>query len=384
MIRLSQDLPIPQIRQQRACRDHLGGRPVKIVSIFLLIPFLILSCNLSPSDGSSGGGGTGDGTLTVYVAGSYNNGSYDVACYWTDNGTVVRTDLSVATAKDSGATDIFVDGLGSIHVSGYYTNASDVEVAVYWKDGVISSDLGVNARATGITVDSGSSVYVSGYYYNGTISNKAVYWIDNGSTGETVLHSGDYARASDIQLDGSGGVYICGVSSSQLGAYWIDNSAGEEFLSGSAGSNAEGVYYYNGKAYFAGRYFTSSPAVNSAAFWVEGVITEARLNTIAGQAYGIWAGVDGIYVAGDYYNASISGRRAAVWLNDASGQADLAGEISTYPTTAYSVMVENGDVYASGTQTQPGTTEAVYWKNGILQVLESGTTSIGIAVFLVP
>ncbi len=357
---------------------------MKIVSFFLLIPFLIISCNLSPSDSNGGGSGSGDTALTVYVAGSYNNGSYDVACYWTDDGTVTRTDLSVVTSKDAGATGIFVDDSGSIFVSGYYTNASDTEVAVYWKDGVISSDLGVNSRATGIAVDSGGTVYVSGFYYNGSISNKAVFWSDGGSVLEIVLHSGDYARASDIQLDGSGGVYICGTSSTQIGTYWINNSAGEALLSGSAGSNVRGVYCYNGNAYFAGRFFTTSlSTVNAAAFWQEGVVTEIQLNTTAGQAYDIWAGAGGVYSAGDYYESSISGRRAAVWLNNSSGQTVLSGEQSSYPTSAFSISVDGSDVFTAGVQQTGSGNEAVYWKNNGIIPLESGTVSRAEALFLV-
>jgi hypothetical protein len=41
----------------------------------------------------------------VYIAGYYNNGLNNIACYWTNG---VKTDLPGASGYDSGASSIFV------------------------------------------------------------------------------------------------------------------------------------------------------------------------------------------------------------------------------------------------------------------------------------
>ncbi|ORC35839.1 hypothetical protein B4O97_07150 [Marispirochaeta aestuarii] len=340
----------------------------------LLILLFFFGCNTSPPD---------DGGITVYVAGYYDTGlSYTAAAYWTDDGTTItRVDLDVPTLKDSQATDIFITDSGSIYISGYYINASDIQVAVYWKDGVQSGDLSNpmtnSAQASGITVDSGGTVYVSGYYWNLSEYNASVYWTDDGSISETVLGSGINARATDIILDGSS-VYVSGKTVNNYAAYWLDNSSGLAELDTTITSTAQGIFHDGTNVFIAGRYQSGT-----AAYWQTDSSTRTDLVSPGGHAYGIWVDDGSVYVTGDYFvSLTYGNRRATWWLDDSSPQAELVGEDSNYATSAYDITVDGSDIYVSGTQTTATVTEAIYWKNGAVVPLESGTESRANAIYL--
>ena len=317
----------------------------------------------------------GTGSRKAYIAGYYTPGSYPMATYWiVDDSSAGQVDLHTTSASE--ATDIFVDG-GDVYASGFYRDSSGRDVAVYWKNGVASGDLAVNARATGIVVTTGGTVYVSGYYWDGSMSTGSVYWSDDGAVSETELQSGDYAKGTDIQLDDAGRVYVSGVSSSQLAVFWIGTASGLNVLSGSVGSNAQAIYHNGIDAYIAGRYNTGT-----AAYWQESTSTEIQLNSVGAQASGIWADSSDVYAAGSYFNLDLPGRRAAWWLNDTAGQTDLFGEYSDYATSAQSIAVDGSDVYVAGTQTKEAITEAVVWKNGVVTVLEPDVVSGAVSVFV--
>ncbi|NLJ04962.1 MAG: hypothetical protein GX435_04530, partial [Exilispira sp.] len=63
---------------------------------------------------------------TVYIAGYYNNGSEDIACYWKD-----ETKVDLETSSKSKANSIYVSG-SDIYVAGYYYNGTN-NIACYWK-----------------------------------------------------------------------------------------------------------------------------------------------------------------------------------------------------------------------------------------------------------
>ena len=158
--------------------------------------------------------------------------------------------------------------------------------------------------------------------------------------------------------------------------YWVNNASGLNVLTGTAGSNAQAVYYDGSRVYIAGRYLTST-----AAYWEEGVSAETQLNTVGGQAYGIFTASGSVYTAGDYFDLGLPGKRAAWWLDDSSGQTDLFGTDPLYPTTAYDIMVVGSDVYITGTQNTGVMAEAVYWKNGSVVSLQPGIDSEASSIF---
>ncbi|NLJ05750.1 MAG: hypothetical protein GX435_08635, partial [Exilispira sp.] len=62
----------------------------------------------------------------IYVAGYYNNGSKDIACYWKD-----ETKVDLETSSTSKANSIYVSG-SDIYVAGYYNDGTK-DIACYWK-----------------------------------------------------------------------------------------------------------------------------------------------------------------------------------------------------------------------------------------------------------
>ena len=73
------------LASKRLCR-------VAIIALTAVIGFSFASCSNGSTD--SGGGGAGP-QETVYVAGCYDNGTTNIACYW-KNG--VKTDLSTVSS----------------------------------------------------------------------------------------------------------------------------------------------------------------------------------------------------------------------------------------------------------------------------------------------
>ena len=103
------------------------------IALIAVIGFSFAAC----SNGST------DSTATVYAAGYYYNGSYDVACYW--KGTA-KTDLHTTSST---ANAISVAG-SDVYVAGQYWNGSSL--ACYWKNGT-KTDLSTGySRANGIVV----------------------------------------------------------------------------------------------------------------------------------------------------------------------------------------------------------------------------------------
>ena len=361
---------------------------MKTLPVSGLLFLVLLGCNLSPSgDGTDPGGGGDPQVLIPYIAGYYNSGSADTAAYWVDDGTTVtRTDLPAdAVDHNAYATGIYVDDSGIVYVSGFYNNGSNY-VAVYWKDGVRSSDLKVNGRATGIAVDSSGTVYVSGYY--GSSPQKAVYWTDDGTTvNEVLLSESNSAVATGIAVSGAGTVYVSGEytnsSSTLVPAYWVDNGTVTPYpLTTTAGSNAKGIWSDGTDTYVAGRYYSGT--AQAAAYWENGVSAAKELNVTGGQAYTVTAGSGGVYAAGTYFNSTYGALQAAWWLNDSTNQTDLDGDVASDATYAYGIAVDGTDVYVAGTQAPGGIEEAVFWKNGVMTALESGVLSSANAVFLAP
>ena len=104
------------------------------ITLVAVIGFSMAAC----SNGTSG-----DPPKTVYVAGFYDNGGVDIACYW-KNG--IKTDLATINSE---VYAIAVTG-SDVYTAGWYVNGPDV--ACYWK-GTTKTDLStVDSRANGIVV----------------------------------------------------------------------------------------------------------------------------------------------------------------------------------------------------------------------------------------
>lgn len=151
------------------------------------------------------------------------------------------------------AQGVAVDGAGNVWVAGYgwgtwgtpvnaYAAKDDVFVAKLASNGVLlwNTFLGGagNDYAGGITVDGSGSAYITGRSeawgapmnpYTGGYDAFAAQLASNGSlTWSTFLGSGAYDRASDIIADGTGGLYVVGLSSGTWGSPLIPHASGTD------------------------------------------------------------------------------------------------------------------------------------------------------------
>ena len=193
--------------------------------------------------------------------------------------------------------------------------------------------------------------------------------------------------ATDIAVDTEGHVYVSGyiwetAPDSASVAYWVDNGSGKVELSTELSSESNGISLYGGDIYIAGRDFTGG--ASRASYWENNGSSRTDLTTVGARAASVWTGNGSVYVAGTYYN-SVEGRfQAAYWVNSASGETNLDGDGSSSRSDAYGIAVSGSAVYVSGTQTVGGTAEAVYWKNGSLNVIVSGVESRANMIFISP
>jgi uncharacterized membrane protein len=89
----------------------------------------------------------------IYVAGSSNNGTNDIACYW--NGTGTRVDLPV-TSMSSWANSVGF-GADTVFTVGNYNNGGSVFGASYWTD---TTKNDVSLPTSGVTTAELSSIHV--------------------------------------------------------------------------------------------------------------------------------------------------------------------------------------------------------------------------------
>ncbi|MFP4409384.1 MAG: LruC domain-containing protein, partial [Spirochaetaceae bacterium] len=143
----------------------------------------------------------------VYVAGYYNDGSKDVAAYWTDDaGTITRHDLYPSGLSE--ATDIAVEEDGTVHAVGYLRR-DRTDVAAYWSDGN-TVELESPGRATGVAIGDSGTVIISGYHINGS-RDVATYWTYDGVSVTPYRLEGELeSSATDVVVGNNGDRYFSG------------------------------------------------------------------------------------------------------------------------------------------------------------------------------
>jgi hypothetical protein len=338
----------------------------------VLLLFGAVACSLSTPSGT---------TATIYVAGSYNNGTGTAACYWL-NGTL--TPLETGGMYPAFATSIYVSG-SDIYVSGYYKNGNNV--ACYWKNGG-RTDLtttGTNAQANSIFV-SGGTIYTAGFYFPpGT--RTAAYWVGTtvNNLPTNTLSSGN-AIANSIFVDGST-IYIAGKdnmfnTSPAYAVYWTVNGTTTETVPSTAtASTANSIFATSGTVYTAG---WDTPALNAIAkYWTDN--SETSLGLTDGSANSIFYSNGTLYIAGQYQNQS-SNPIAFYWNGT---ETDLLGPNGAAASTiagginALSVYVSGGTAYVAGSYGSP--TTASYWTitgSTFSQKDLPGTGGVAAAIFV--
>ncbi|MGJ1435130.1 hypothetical protein [Sphingobacterium siyangense] len=282
-----------------------------------------------------------DNQTDVYIAGSWydKNTGQILAAYFKNGEPVVLKegqDPGIFAVR-SLAKSIFVEG-NNIHVVGNTLNASNKEIAAYWKNqkfqplSIKKDKYGniENSSATGIEVSNGN-VFIFPYQ---PATVKDYYYLKNGQ---------EMNFPNQVQS---------GVINDRV-----------HFVSGND------VYLAH--------------ATDEAAYWKNGVKVSLN-NTMhhpdGVQVSSIFVSGDDVYVSGYKSYASkgadnTNRQMALYWKN---GQEVIlstgSGRFGTRSTS--SIFVSGNDVYVSGMSQDPNTGEsiAIYWKNGQEVVLAKGPT----------
>jgi hypothetical protein len=312
------------------------------------------------------------GSASVYVAGSYFNGSTnDVAALWKDNSTGL---VSLYSNKEAIATSVFVSG-NDVYVAGYYTNSKGNLAATYWKNGTqndLYSDTtgAAQAQANSIYL-AGTDVYAAGYI--GPAGSKvAGYWKNGTWVPFTAPGS---AQATGIVVSGSNvyvsGYYLSGVFDASC--YWTNGSITTLYSAGD--SEALGLSVSGSNVYVAGYYRSGS---FNAAYWLNNSSNVTTLNSSAAFASGIVVSGGNVYTSGYYRNGS-GNQAACYWTN--TTKTDLYSDATgTATAQANGIFISGTDICVAG-WVNTGTQSACYWKNGTQTNLYTSNTSSANAVF---
>ena len=272
--------------------------------------------------------------------------------------------------SDDTSSNVIIDGVDHVYVAGYETNASGVDVAKYWKNGipVELTNGNYDAHAMSIFIDQGD-VYVAGYEKISEDIYVTKYW-KNGvsySLEERNYPSEPYTLATSIYVTSSN-VYVAGYDIAWLfGAdarYW-ENGVPTQLTDGTNVSLANSIFVSGGEVYVAGAEVNANSEI-IAAYWRNGIKYELDEDYV-GIATEIMVIGDDVYVTGSGYVAS-GEFVAKYWKNGWATQVSPTdGSIAT------SIAVSGNDVYISGNEQNSSNVDvAKYWKNDVPHNLTSG------------
>lgn len=346
---------------------------------FHFLILMIVAIGLVAMLGCGGGAARSQTTppiTNVYVAGYEANASgVEVAKYWKDG---VAVPLSDGT-HNSVATSIFVSGT-DVHVAGFEFNGS-VFVAKYWKNGV-GSDLtdGTKYAVANSIFVSGSDVYIAGREYGPPHYDVAQYW----KNGVPVIltDNTETAEAFSVVVAGSD-VYVAGYENkltqinhtnvvNPVAKYW-KNGVPVELSDGLTVAFGYSIFVAGSDVYVAGSLCqVVSGNCDLPTYWKNG--TPIQLSNVAGTS------VSSVFASGTHIYASESGTSdAQVWKD---GAPTLLTKGATNAGTNQ-VVVSGTDIYAAGYDWGGARNYAEYWKNGVPVLLNDGThqaTALSIAI----
>ncbi|WP_318343263.1 Ig-like domain-containing protein [Flagellimonas baculiformis] len=295
------------------------------------------------------------------------DGSNGTSVLWeTDNEDVATVDSNgTITAISPGKAIISasIDGLEAfctvtvrpnIYIGGYINNG-DKNVAMIWKNGEAQPlmDGTSNSYVHAISVD-GTDVYAVGYEEENEIIY-ATLW-KNGIP-ERLSNFAKGSAANSIVID-NGDVYAGGYDKTDT-HYTVSlwkNGVKQQFESSGSTSFARSVQVLDGDVYAAG--YEQYDSSNYVALWKNGQLI---------QPSGEKGVVNSMFLAGQdiYLAGSTSGQNnaiATIWVN---GQPQYLSD-GSLSTRAEAIHVDNGDVYVAGNYYSNGYV-TMLWKNGVLQ-----------------
>jgi hypothetical protein len=315
----------------------LNLKSFSILAILFASTAFLVGCGSSSGPSTGGGAPTG---LDIYVAGAVKNASnVDVAEYWKNGTAVPLTDGTT----DAAALSIAISG-SDVYVAGHVEDSQQTQIPVYWQNGTeialpISTTL--PAGATGIAV-SGGNVYVVGFApASCSVGNcaGATLWTNGVAT---ALTDGSFPGApSDFYSTSATGIFVDGpdVYVSGFSSQCVDTAC--------------------------------SSVVAIPVYWKNGVVVE--LTSAANQppveaADSIFVSGSDVYVAGFMYNTPVTESSAVYWKNGVQVVLDSA------PSHANAIFANATDVFIAGDFSNSG---FGYWDNGNEKVIGQAQSSVG-------
>ena len=366
----------------------------KYYAIFTLFCAFLLACTACDTGGSFNPDKNAGPPVKVYVAGSYEEGSTDYACYWV-NGERITLPVPEGS-KNARGTNILVSG-GMVFATGMYDEIEEENYDIrscYWLDEERTDMENYTEIICAAALN--DDFYMGGYYKTDdyTIPPKACYWIAGDTDPIEMLPIGLYdggiylgSQLEAITVTDNGSVYAAGLFSYDITepvyeshyyfyykkddspAILMDTPEGIDLwelkISGIAVTD-DGTVYVSGCVY------------SEACYWENGEIHYLQpppLDT-GFSTSSITVSGNKVYIAGAYddFFGDTKTSRACYWEDGIYKTLSQTG-VPMCETEA--ITVHNGSVYVAGyfmLITQQGVSvKSCYWKNGTLN--DAGSVS---------
>jgi hypothetical protein len=327
----------------------------------------------------------------LLMSGSVQTSSIDpgltLPCYWKDG---ILNTLPTGSQSNGAAYGVTVHG-ADVYIFGFTQTGTSwtTRTPVYWKNGVLNT-LSPPANSFGQAgwgkFDSSGTLYIRGAVWSTSSGNPVIcgFWKGGSWTPLPMLTATNGDSNETIIIDSSGNVYFSGsltISGVQVPVYWENGGTPVQVsltsVSGAIyGGTVTGVVptpYASSLTILLG--INDSSNYPTPAYMVGSTITAVSTGgTSNGEAW--WASLS---PSGVLYSTGMLG----TWASNSSSQPACwtNWSICTLPTpsgqpygSAGGAQFLGSDVYIDGnTMGSNGIGSAVYWKNGVLNVLPVGS-----------
>ena len=282
------------------------------------------------------------------MAGVYDEGSGNIACYWV--GTE-RKDLEDPVGIESNARCITVASDGSVYVGGTYFDGANT-VACYWKDQVKIEDFVDSMVPETITVTSDGTVYVT--------SDKS-YWKNGVKQDDFTPSVDEYDNCVTVAADGAvyyGGQYSTDGGNTFMACYWKGDDSPMHFTTDD--SDARYIAVVGGTVYAAGPNYDNGPTCS----WAGSSNQKVLINPTGGGVYpnAVTGSGSTAYVAGAYTDAEYN-NVACYWVNGAHKSLGLPEGAAQ--SEAIGIAVLGGVAFVAGYYgSPPDSKKACCWVGG--------------------
>ncbi|MBP6023941.1 hypothetical protein [Ferruginibacter sp.] len=260
-----------------------------------------------------------------------------------------------------------------IHCGGtttYTYNAVDLSTGSY--SSAATGTATGNSVNLGTITACGNTINTNGVYIAGGIDGNAVLWKDGVPTFLTNLPASNFKYAYAVRtLLYNNDVYVLGSEQDSTINGWVStiklwkNGVVTNITNGTTEAEGVGLDVYNGDVYICGT--ERSGNIGVAKIWKNGIATTLPIDTFNyGYPTNIKVVNGDVYISGGLTRtAAGSASRAMYWKN---GVINFLSAPSSSDANATGIFINNTDLYFCGYETISGQTSggtAVYWKNGV-------------------